>query len=60
MKPKAIRVRAPEGLRMPREENPRRYVTSAPEGELVPARSYYQRAIARGDLELVELKEANR
>jgi hypothetical protein len=26
----------------------------------VPARSYYQRAIARGDLELVELKEANR
>lgn len=42
-----------EGRKLPLEENPRRYVTKR---QNVPNRSYYRRAIRRGDLKLYKPK----
>jgi len=52
-----ISIKAVAGVRVPREDNPRRYIT-ADETVTVPDSAYYQRQIAAGDLLIVE-GEAN-
>lgn len=44
---KMIWVESVAGRRMPREDNPRRYISGKAS---VPNRAYYRRAIRRGDL----------
>ncbi|WP_404991327.1 DUF2635 domain-containing protein [Cupriavidus pauculus] len=44
-----MKVRAAPGLRVPTEDNPRRYITAA-EPVDVPRSAYYLRALADGDL----------
>jgi len=48
-----ITVKASEGLRVPREDNHRTYITES-EAVSVPASTYYLRRIAEGDLVQVE------
>lgn len=52
-----ISIKAVAGVRVPREDNPRRYIT-ANEAVTVPDSAYYQRQIAAGDLLIIE-GEAN-
>lgn len=52
-----ISIKAVAGVRVPREDNPRRYIT-ADEAVTVPDSAYYQRQIAAGDLLIIE-GEAN-
>ena len=49
-----ICVKAAPGLRVPREDNPRRYITERPVS--VPATAYYLRRMKHG--ELVNANEA--
>lgn len=48
--PETLNVKANPGEKCPREENPRAYITDAPQGEKVPASSFYRRLIADGSL----------
>ncbi len=48
-----VTVRAAEGVRVPREGNPRRHITRA-EPRQVRMSSYYRRIIRDGDLEVVK------
>ena len=43
-----ICVKAAPGLRVPREDNPRRYITERPVS--VPATAYYLRRLKNGEL----------
>lgn len=49
-----MKVKAREGIRVPREDNPRRYIEQEPVE--VPGSTYYQRRLNEGDL--VEVTEA--
>jgi len=51
-----ITVKAAEGLRVPREDNHRTYITET-EAVTVPASTYYLRRIAEGDLVQVQSPE---
>lgn len=48
-----ISIKAVAGVRVPREDNPRRYIT-ADEAVTVPDSAYYQRQIAAGDLLVIQ------
>lgn len=43
-----MKVKAREGIRVPREDNPRRYIEQEPVE--VPGSTYYQRRLNEGDL----------
>lgn len=47
-----INVKAAEGLKVPREDNPRRYITSEATTE-VQDTAYYRRQVAAGDLIII-------
>lgn len=51
-----MKVRAAAGLKCPKEDNPREYITDDPKGTVVPDTSYYQRLVNDGSLELVLAK----
>lgn len=48
-----INVKAAAGVRVPREDNARRYITDQ-DAITVPLSAYYQRQIAAGDLVVVD------
>lgn len=50
---KTLYVVASEGLKVPREDNPREYITDQKLSTEVPASAYYLRRISQG--ELIEL-----
>ncbi|MBC3228357.1 DUF2635 domain-containing protein [Serratia fonticola] len=47
-----IKIKAAAGVRVPREDNARRYITEQ-EAVTVPNSAYYQRQIVAGDLVIV-------
>ncbi|WP_420996239.1 DUF2635 domain-containing protein [Cupriavidus sp. 30B13] len=48
-----MQVKAAPGIRVPKEHNPRRYITDA-QAEDVPRSAYYLRILAEGDLVQVD------
>ena len=49
-----MKVKAKTGVQVPREDNPRRYVSESDALEVADSSAYYLRRIADGDLERVE------
>lgn len=51
-----MKVKVKTGVQVPREDNPRRYVSDTEVLEVADSSAYYLRRIADGDLERVEDK----
>lgn len=50
-----MRVTAPQGIRCPMEQDPKKYITDDPVGVTVTASAYYRRMVDDGSLiEIVE------